>query len=574
MSPNQYFQVLYFNDNVNATGTNSEGKLTPTTNNNNLYVRSNDHFTANISAHGSQQDISKTGGYQLFGDSGATLSKGITIQNSAKKDVKGPLKISLNESFLHALYPKVLALSMGSKQDTHLPNAPYTPQLEQLSLSYSASEKKDFDKSLNSNPTITLHHLHPFGHTVAQNTLIPTYCQGGELYVGLSNAQPSQQVNLLFQFLEGTENPEVASFTSLEKITWSYLHNNTWIQLTSENLLGDTTDNFLKTGIISVLIPKETTTENTVLPGGHFWLRAKNPKRFDAVCKCIAVHSQVITASFKNNENELSHLTTGLPAETISKLVNRNPLVKSVTQPFASFGGSPEETDPAYYQRISERLRHKDRAVTLWDYEHLLLEKFKEVHKIKCLNHTKGTNYHAAGYVTLVAIPDIVNNNAFDIYKPRLSTAKRNEIGTYINKLNSHFVTTEVINPQYEEIKVTLGVKLKDGYDPNFYEKETERAIQKYLSPWAYAETAQLNFGISFHRSNLIEYLEVQPYVDYLTDVVVKHYSNTNPNGIKAVNILPSNPQAILVSAGSHEVTIVTSTCTTPIKTKPSVCLP
>lgn len=574
LSPNQYFKVLYFNDNQTVTGTNSDGILTPTTGNNNLYVQNNNHFTATISANSAKNVVSKEVTYQLFGNSGTTLSKGITIQNTPKHELKGPLKLSLNQSFLHAVYPKVLALSMGSEQDTLLPNAPYTPQLEKLLLSYSASEKRDFGKNYTANSNITLNHLHPFGHAVAESTVIPSYCQGGDLYVGLANTLPLQQVSLLFQFLEGTENPEVASFTSTEKITWSYLRNNEWVALTSENLLGDTTDNFLKTGIVSILIPKENPRENTLLPSGTFWLRAKNPKRYDAVCKCIAVHSQVISATFQNNKNELSHLQTGLPAETIAKLVQRNPVVKKVTQPFASFGGSPEETNPAYYQRVSERLRHKDRAITLWDYEHLILEKFKNVHKVKCLNHTKESNYHAAGFVTLVVIPDIVNNNAFDIFKPRLSTAKRNEITNYINKLNSNFVTAEIVNPQYEEIKVTLGVKLRDGYDPNFYEKETNTAIQKYLSPWAYAETAQLNFGISFHKSNLIEYLEQQPYIDYLTDVVVKHYTVANPQGIESVNVLPSNPQAILVSAKSHAVTVVTSTCKTPIKTTPSVCLP
>jgi len=574
LSPNQYYQVLYFKDNQTPTGTNSDGKLTPTTGNNNLYVQNNNHFTTKISANGTGDSLSKNSAHQLFGSSGTTLTTGITLNNTPKHELKGPLKLTLNQSFLHTVYPKVLALSMGSEQDTHLPNAPYTPQLEKLTLNYSASEKREFGKNAPVQATITVHHLHPFGHALAQNTLVPRYCQGGNLYIGLSNTLPQQQVNMLFQFLEGTENPEVASFSTTEKIRWSYLQNNQWIDLTSENLVGDTTDNFLKTGIVSVIIPKENNTENTLLPNGNFWLRAKNPKRFDAVCTCIAVHSQAVTATFQNNENEVSHLATGLPAKTIAKLVQRNPLVKKVTQPFASFGGTPEETDSAYYQRISERLRHKDRAITLWDYEHLILEEFTDVHKVKCLNHTKGSSYHAAGFVTLVTIPDIVNNNAFDIFKPRLSTAKRNEIGNYINKLNSHFVTAQVVNPQYEEVKVSLGVKLKEGYDPNFYEKETERAIQKYLSPWAYTETAQLNFGISFHESNLIEYLEQQPYVAYLTDVVVKHYTIANPNGLESVNILPSNPQAILVSAKSHTITVVTLTCKTPVKTTPSVCLP
>jgi diaminopimelate epimerase len=34
-------------------------------------------------------------------------------------------------------------------------------------------------------------------------------------------------------------------------------------------------------------------------------------------------------------------------------------------------------------------LRHKNRAITIWDYEHIILQKFPEIHKVKCLNHSK-----------------------------------------------------------------------------------------------------------------------------------------------------------------------------------------
>ncbi|HBC05082.1 MAG TPA: phage baseplate protein, partial [Aequorivita sp.] len=239
-------------------------------------------------------------------------------------------------------------------------------------------------------------------------------------------------------------------FSSSEKISWSVLSNNSWMELTSDYLLGNTTDNFLKTGIVTITIPREATENNTLLPSGMVWLRAKSPKSFDAVCRFINVHAQVITATFVNNGNELSHLNNGLPAETISKLTERDSAIKSVLQPYNSFGGKPEESDESYYRRVSERIRHRDRAISLWDYEHLILEKFPEVYKVKCLNHTKDNDFHAPGNVAIVVIPDIKNNNAFDIFQPRLSTAKRNEIQNYINELNTFFVSAEIINPDYE----------------------------------------------------------------------------------------------------------------------------
>ena len=76
----------------------------------------------------------------------------------------------------------------------------------------------------------------------------------------------------------------------------------------------------------------------------------------------------MVTATFFDDGNDLSHLISGLAAETISKLVNRVSQVKSVSQPFNSFDGKPIEDNPNYYRRVSERLRHKNSAITLWDY--------------------------------------------------------------------------------------------------------------------------------------------------------------------------------------------------------------
>jgi hypothetical protein len=397
---------------------------------------------------------------------------------------------------------------------------------------------------------------------------------GGELYIGLENTEALQQVQLLFQLLEGTENPLAEPFSSSEKISWSVLSNNSWMELTSDYLLGNTTDNFLKTGIVTITIPREATENNTLLPSGMVWLRAKSPKSFDAVCRFINVHAQVITATFVNNGNELSHLNNGLPAETISKLTERDSAIKSVLQPYNSFGGKPEESDESYYRRVSERIRHRDRAISLWDYEHLILEKFPEVYKVKCLNHTKDNDFHAPGNVAIVVIPDIKNNNAFDIFQPRLSTAKRNEIQNYINELNTFFVSAEIINPDYEEVEVTLGVKFNTGFDENFYTKQVEEDIKKYLSPWAYSETSVLNFGVAFHKNKLISYLENRPYVDFLDDVSVKHRTSETSAYIEKTNVIPSSPKAILVSAKKHFITAVQSKCSEQTPKKPTVCLP
>ncbi|CAM1368102.1 Baseplate J-like protein [Tenacibaculum sediminilitoris] len=497
--------------------------------------------------------------------------------NNYEVEKAGPLQLTLEQSFLHELYPKLYALAVSADdKDVNLPNEPYTPLVESISIDYTAEETIVIEEMDLKGNRIQLFHEHPFGQheenyaekkylqeekeiidvfdkDTIQTFLVPKYCLGGHLFLGIENLEPQQNLSLLVQVLEGSENPLVESFEENEKIQWSILCNNKWKTL-ENNIIANDTDNFLKSGIVKFSIPKEATTNNTLLPSGYTWIRAQMHKSYDTVCKAIGVHAQAVLATFKNNDNEVSHLKNGLPSETIKKMVTRIPQIKSVSQPYNAFGGSTEESDANFYRRISERLRHKNRAITLWDYEHLILQEFPEIYKVKCLNHTSETSFTAAGHVTLIVVPDTVNKNVFDIYQPRVSKATLNRVTTYINSLNTLHVNAEVINPNYEEVTIGLEVSFHEGYDENYYKNQLKTDITKFLSPWAFDETKEVTFGITLHKSILIDYLEKLPYVDYLQNVTM--------NGdAKVYKIEPSDPKSILVSAKEHNVSTVLTTC-------------
>jgi hypothetical protein len=491
----------------------------------------------------------------------------------------GQLKLTLTKSFLHKLYPKIYALALSTDDaNVVIPNEPYTPLAENLVLNYTASETTKFSvtvgetlEGIYTKNEARLFHIHPFGYSEEHSYLkslldyvenensylFPTYCKGGELFIGLENVKELQQITLLFQVLEGSENPTTPSFTGKQKIEWSVLGNNEWRILNPSDILGNETDNLLQSGILKFNLPKEATQNNTRLPKNYIWLKAKMHKKFDVVCKVTGIHSQAVLAAFQDNANDLSHLKTGLEAGTISKLLQRLSNVKSVTQPYNSFDYKPVESSEDYYRRISERLRHKNRAVTMWDYEHIVLQKFPELYKVKCLNHTCDDSYQSPGNVTLVVIPDTVNKNVFDIYQPRVSTATLNKVKKHIDQLNSMHVTTFVINPKYEEVQVDLKVKFKPGFDENFYMQQLNADIIKFLSPWALDKNIPITFGVTIHSSLLINYIEKLGYVDYLQDVKLLK------NGVLSDKAaVPSNPKSILVSAKSHVISTNVTQCT------------
>ena len=557
----------------------------------NLIVNSDKHFTAAIEILNKEEWETVEANTALFGEDGIGFKLNFDVPFDASNyevDKNGPIRLSLNQTFLHELFPRIYALAFSSEDDDVLiPNEPYTPMVDTISLDYTAKAEINLGTSKTNyeQTPVTLFHEHPFGQTEEhpylknlltflsdtdkKEYLVPTYCKGGELYIGLQNVKTQQQVSLLVQVLEGSENPLTESFTGKQKAEWSVLCQNEWKNLDSDYMVSNQIDNFLKSGIVKFSIPREATSNNTRLPAGYFWVKVKIHKDYDAVCKTISIQAQAVLAEFADNGNDLSHLEKGLEAETISKLIRRIATVKGVSQPYSSYGGKPEESDDSYYRRVSERLRHKNRAVTLWDYEHIILQEFPEIHKVKCLNHTFyektddkiTTSFLSPGNVVVVVIPDIVNKNVFDIYQPRVSQSTLNAVQDHVNGLNSLHVNAKVINPEYREIQVDLIVKFYKGFDENYYKKVLEQDITKLLSPWAFDATASINFGHTLHKSIVINYIEKLSYVDFVEEVKLKSklVSESNFEEVKIAET--KNPLEILVSAKQHNIVPKEKSC-------------
>lgn len=459
------------------------------------------------------------------------------------------IKLSLENDFLHSAFAKLY--TYHALNELALPNNAYTPFAENLKVKVTTIET-----IRNNVQHVGLYHELPFGiqEVSASNlTLMPTPENGGQLNIGFENAIADQNIQFLCQIEEGSENPDAIDPNNKTIVTWQYLHNNTWQNLKPTYLLKDQTDNFLKAGLVAFTVPKQF-GNNTIFAEEYLWIRATISKAYDTVSKFTNIHAQAVEVSFLNNDNTLAHLDKGMPAETISKLEERLATVKNVTQPYASFDGLPKESDLDFYRRVSERLRHKNRAITLWDYEHLVLQEFNYLHKIKCLNHSTNESFKAPGEVLLVAIPNIIDQNVYDIYKPRLSQSKLNAIETYINKLNTLHVEAKVVSPDYEPVAFTLDAKFYEGLDANYYAKQLRNDLTQYLSPWAFDREQPIPFGNALYASEVIFYIENLDYVDYIKDFKMSHA------GGEKDEIIPTDQKSILTSVvpDSHTVNAIT----------------
>jgi hypothetical protein len=535
---------------------------------------------------------------ELLQFSAVPLSK--ASHNLDTSQQKGFIKFSLQNHFYHKNYSSIYTAAVAKDDEKIiLPNEPYTPQIESITVDYFATTRTgdalspqtvkfppgdDQKKAIldsYSQDSVQLFHQLPFGYArqhaflkdqalrmhVPEKTefnevpdnhirLAPGFYEVGQFMIGLENIKGNQTVSLLFQVAEGSENPMLDPFDDGDEIEWSVLSSNEWLYLNTNYLLEDTTNNLLQSGIIRFLIPQEATTFNTSLEAGYIWLRATIKKHPDRVPKMIALHTNAVKARFDNRGNELSHLESALPPETITKMINRLAKIKKVTQPYASFDGKPKEKESDYYKRVSERLRHKQRAVALWDYEQLVLEEFARIHKVKNLNHTRYNdesdtiNTFSPGDVTMVVVPDLRNKNFYDPLQPRVSKNTLSEVESFLEPLHSMHVNFRAINPQYEAVKFEVEVVFLSGKDPILYKQQLNSDLIAYLSPWVNDPEEGIRFGGTVHKSQVIQYIEQLNYIDYITGFIMLLEGSPVDSGM----IEAQSAASILVSAPEHKV--------------------
>lgn len=369
--------------------------------------------------------------------------------------------------------------------------------------------------------------------------------QTGQLIIGLQHLAPPQNVSLLFKFEEGTQADDDGTSPAVH---WSYLINNEWRPLPGDAILNDGTFGLQTTGIILFSMPKDISSGNTLLPAGQFWLCAsvsENPDRFP---RLINIHAQAVAATFDDQKHDASHYETAYPAGSISNLKVPVDAVKSVAQPYESFGGRAADSGITFYTEASERIRHKGRANTIWDYEHMILSRFPSVFKVKaipvsdpdcncrkpqtnpCRTNTEKEGCDEAcgdqiapGHVMVVPVPDFQRRVGGNRLQPKNSNRVLQEIEDYLAHRISPFVSVHAKNPKYEEVLVSFIVQFREGIDKGVFLDRLNKELVQYLTPWAFEKSADVRFDGRVYASDVINFIEERPYVDFIVDFRMFH---------------------------------------------------
>lgn len=423
------------------------------------------------------------------------------------------------------LLTSVLSANAKKKKPDPVPNPPYTPTLNGISLDYRAGTT--IRPALDAGAVERVFHLHPFGVASAYPPLpeqrcflLPQYEHEGNLFIGLSASDIAGPLSLLFHLAQDNVDPLKAGKANFE---WYYLAGDRWVELPANRIIADDTHGFLASGKLTLEIPADINADNKLMPAGFYWLRLSVDHGAGAFPSCYFIKPHALKVSRQQDDAMRAANRDQLPPENNWMPLDSLPGVSGVAQAYPAFGGREAEAEDNFRLRISERLRHKNRALLPRDYEQLVLEGFPELAKVKCFNSL--SRAHAAvkaGHVLVVVVPRVDDAKAADCRRERVDARKLEQIEKFLLQRCPTFVSLEVVNPTYEQIQVRCTVKFADALSEGVNLNRLDQQISDYLCPWK-APGYEARFGWNIRQRDIESYILSLGYIDHVTDFSMLH---------------------------------------------------
>lgn len=474
-----------------------------------------------------------------------------------------PLRLSLlpDVNLLHAEYPGILARAaveqMGTGEDAALPGTPFVPRATGVTLAHRSSAAVEWGAV---EPRLAVHHVGPFGCSAIGHeapTLAPDPSGWDALlHIGLSDATPSAVLSLLVQVAERSEEPGLGA----PGTRWHALvEGDVWRPFEpGAGLIGDETDGLLRSGLVRLRLPPDLDPSPRSMPGGRSWLRldiesAGTPERRPGrgACRVSGLYAQAARVTRVEPSGEMP----AAPGR-IGGLVRRDPAVKRVSQPHAAFGGRPPEAAEMFRRRVSERIRHRGRALAPWDYEHLVLDAFPEVHRVRCLVHSTvaaGGRRHAPGRVTLAVIGRPAGRVA-DRFAPGTGHAARRGIASFVRARAPLGVEVDVVAARFARVEICGVVRIRSDVSKAEAHERVHAAIDRFLAPWVTHPGSAPTFGRSVHVSQIVALLDAMPDVVAPREFRLRVH-DPDP-GPWLEDYAAHEPHVLLTSLGAHVLVI------------------
>ena len=457
-----------------------------------------------------------------------------------------------------ALYGQRVIKERKSKEMALPPRKPHVPIAKQIEVDYKAHCTIKESSKNRHGPPFDFFHIHPYGMVKEANEsyvnsrrVLPNYDDRGYLFIGLDNAKPLSLLSIYFRLIPALEMLE----EDIE-LTIDYLSGQNWESL-AENTDENTIMGGQESGILRVFFPHDMESDHPLLDKNKNWIRITvDSKYLHLLGRCVYINTNVVIAKRRLLNTVDSYKL--LQPNSISNVLDKNPSVLTVVQPFFSFGGHEKESESKFYARVSNRLGHKNRMVRPRDFRRMILEKFSEVNWIKVLTATGDKSRKQRGAVNLIVMPKIeVTTDRSNYYVPKLT---QKNIEHYIREHCAPNIDIKVDSPDYEEVFVRCKLRRKDRNLMIPY-IDIARTIRQMIAPWLFHEkTSYKQVKTQFSVAGLIKEMSRQTNVDSVVYCQVIHVYkegskyNYYDSYSHADVIKPSGRKSILIPARGFNV--------------------
>ncbi|WP_439490150.1 hypothetical protein [Algoriphagus sp.] len=456
------------------------------------------------------------------------------------------------------------------KKQKELPKPAYTPQLEKIEISYCNFTKENLGRKTDDEASsIKFFHLFPFGHKQvfpasrsSESNLLPQVKGKGNLLIGLVDVEENQVINLGFKL-----HPAffIHTITQPPRVIWEYLERNQWQPL-GNLMMEDSTHGMLQSGIVKIRLPNKLDFSNTRLASGKFWLRASYVGKADINSRLLSMFTNAMWLTEVKNE-EVGSFTIDEMRQSLSVVSNGNPVVDSVSRPFHLIIPAIKKSFEMDRIRVSELIRHRNRGISTWDMERLVLERFPQIGRVMVygrsdypLHMVKNSNIQA------VVIPQspLLSNGRSEGFRTPYELLR--EIRAFLKTFVSPFARVEVCNPVFEKLKIRASVKFKQAQQAGFYRDRLERELIEFLSPNPGDFQKEKGFINSIYKTEIQTFIESRSYVDSMTAFSVLQIVevqgsykiiDTADTAFNVERLRTISPYAILTSSETHQLEIL-----------------
>jgi len=477
---------------------------------------------------------------------------------------KGYYKLNLTSpyfAFGHDKYPSLFSDSfmkkLHAKKTKEMPNPPFNPQVEELSVDYYSENDIYFGGDFNAGQS-DIQYIHPFNIDVytpvadtRDFTLCPRLeCEGCVLF-GFSGVKGGETIHLLLVLLPSLVE---CKETELPETSWYYGNGYDWKLLPKDNIMNDGTRNIIESGIIEIVLPQSIPDADSSIDN-LFWLKLNVDKYAYNISSIKGLYINGIKAERILEDDSA---IVPVPPMQIAKSDTKIPGLAEVIQPSVSYGERDIETKEKMRVRLAERISHKNRAVTERDFEQLILENFPKVKKVKCLSAVD-SKQNRRGIVTIVVIPHTAENIRTPLSSSNLLLNIESFLGSYV----SMFTTVDAINPVYEFLQVRCDIELKKQYHSGMFLHQLNEDICNFINNQGSEDDTPV-FYTSISLFTLINFIQSKKSVARIKKFSVLHKKengNVLYELVERVSEKSDDQQAF-----EHNLSVLVNGVETPIK--------